>query len=309
MNKRPKIVVISGPTASGKTSLGVDLALAFDGEIISADSMQVYRGMDVGTAKPTLEERKGIPHYLLDVADPDEEFNAAIFHSMAVPRIDDIGSRGKNCLVVGGTGLYIRSLLDGLFECPPADTELREALSREWDSSGSEVLYERLAGLDPEAAGKIHRHDRVRIIRALEVLHLTRRRFSDLTKEHAFGGRTFRVLKLCLEVDRQKLYDLIDKRSLAMVEKGLVEETEGLLAKGYSPDLKPMKAIGYRHMIKYLKGDWSLDEAIGELQKDTRRYAKRQLTWFRADPEVDWIEPGNFQMFEEKVKKFLMETS
>jgi tRNA dimethylallyltransferase len=309
MSKRQKVVVISGPTASGKTSLGVDLALAFKGEIISADSMQVYRGMDVGTAKPTPEERKGIPHYLLDVVDPDEEFNAATFRSMAIPRIEDIGSRGKSCLVVGGTGLYIKSLLDGLFQCPPADTELRESLRREWDSSGSEVLYERLVDLDPESARRIHRNDRARIIRALEVIHQTHRRLSDLTNAHAFGGRTLNVLKLCLNVERQKLYDRIDKRSLAMVENGLVEETESLLNRGYSPDLKPMKAIGYRHMVTYLNGDRSLDEAISELQKDTRRYAKRQLTWFRADPEVTWIEPGNFQLFEEKVKKFLMETT
>jgi len=309
MSKGQKVVIIAGPTASGKTSLGVDLALALKGEIISADSMQVYRGMDVGTAKPTPEEQKGIPHHLLDVVDPDEEFNAATYNSMAIPRITEIGARGSSCFVVGGTGLYIKGLLDGLFECPPADLELRESLRREFDSSGSAVLHERLADLDPESARKIHPNDRVRVIRALEIIHLTKRRFSDLTREHAFGGRTLSALKLCLKVDREELYDRIDKRSLAMVENGLVEETEGLLRKGYSPDLKPMKAIGYRHMITYLKGDWSLDKAISELQKDTRRYAKRQLTWFRADPEVTWIEPGNFHMFKEKVKGFLIETA
>jgi tRNA dimethylallyltransferase len=309
MGKRQKVVVISGPTASGKTSLGVDLALALKGEIISADSMQVYRGMDVGTAKPTPEEQKGIPHHLLDVVDPDEEFNAATYNSMAIPKITEIGSRGRCCFVVGGTGLYIKGLLDGLFESPPADMELRESLSRECDSSGCAVLHERLAKLDPESADKIHSNDRVRIIRALEIIHLTKRRFSDLTREHAFGGRNLNALKLCLKVDREELYDRIDKRSLSMVDNGLVDETESLLRKGYSPDLKPMKAIGYRHMITYLKGDWSLDKAIGELQKDTRRYAKRQLTWFRADPEVTWIEPGNFHMFRDKVKGFLAETS
>jgi tRNA dimethylallyltransferase len=309
MSKRQKVVVISGPTASGKTSLGVDLALALKGEIISADSMQVYRGMDVGTAKPTPEEQKGIPHHLLDVVDPDEEFNAATYNSMAIPKITEIASRGSVCLVVGGTGLYIKGLLGGLFESPTADMELRESLRRECDSSGSAVLHERLANLDPESARKIHPNDSVRIIRALEIIHLTKRRLSDLTREHAFGGRSLNALKLCLKVDREELYDRIDKRSLAMVDNGLVEETESLLSKGYSPDLKPMKAIGYRHMITYLKGDWSLDEAIGELQKDTRRYAKRQLTWFRADPEVIWIEPGNFHVFKEKVKGFMIETA
>jgi tRNA dimethylallyltransferase len=267
MNKKPKVVVISGPTASGKTSIGVDLALAFNGEIINADSMQVYRGMDVGTAKPTPEEQKGIPHHLLDVVDPDEEFNAATYNSMAIPKITEIGSRERSCFVVGGTGLYIKGLLDGLFECPPADMELRESLRRECESLGPAILHERLTNLDPESANKIHPNDRVRIIRALEIIHLTNRRPSDLTR------------------------------------------TESLLRKGYSPDLKPMKAIGYRHIIKYLKGDWSLDEAISELQKDTRRYAKRQLTWFRADPEVTWIEPGNFHMFKDKVTEFLLETA
>ncbi len=309
MSKRQKVVVISGPTASGKTSLGVDLALALKGEIVSADSMQVYRGMDVGTAKPTPEEQKGIPHHLLDVVDPDEEFNAATYNSMAIPKITEIGSRGNVCLVVGGTGLYIKGLLDGLFESPPVDMELRESLRRECDSSGSAALHERLADLDPESADKIHPNDRVRIIRALEIIHLTKRRFSDLTREHSFGGRKLDAMKLCLNVEREELYDRIDKRSLAMVENGLVDETESLLRKGYSSDLKPMKAIGYRHMITYLKGEWSLGEAISELQKDTRRYAKRQLTWFRADPEVTWIEPGNFHMLKEKVKGFLIETS
>ncbi len=309
MNKRQKVVVIAGPTASGKTALGVDLALAFKGEIISADSMQVYRGMDVGTAKPTPEERKGIPHHLLDVADPDEEFNAAIYNSMALPKIAEIDSRGMSCFVVGGTGLYIKGLLDGLFESPPADRELRESLRLECDSSGPEVLHERLADLDPESADRIHPNDRVRILRALEIIHLTKRRFSALTKAHGFSDRHLNAMKLCLKVDREELYDRIDRRSLSMVENGLVEETESLLRKGYSPDLKPMKAIGYRHMINYLKGDWSLDEAISELQKDTRRYAKRQLTWFRADPEVTWIDPEDFYMFEDKVKGFLIETA
>jgi len=309
MNKRPKVVIISGPTARGKTSLGVDLALAFNGEIISADSMQVYRGMDVGTAKPTPEEQKGIPHHLLDVVDPDEEFNAATYRSMALPKITEISSRERSCFVVGGTGLYIKGLLDGLFECPPADMELRESLRRECESLGPAILHERLTNLDPESANKIHPNDRVRIIRALEIIHLTNRRPSDLTRAHGFGDRTLDALKLCLKVDREELYNRIDKRSVAMVETGLVQETESLLRKGYSPDLKPMKAIGYRHMIKYLKGDWSIDGAIREIQSDTRRYAKRQLTWFRADPEVTWIEPENFDLVLEKVKGFLLETA
>ena len=307
MTKKPKVVVIAGPTACGKTSLSVDLALSLEGEIINADSMQVYRGMNVGTAKPTIEEQKGIHHHLLDVVDPDEEFNVAIYRTMALPVINDICSRGKNCFVVGGTGLYIRSLLEGIFECPPVDPELRESLRRQCRTHGSRILHERLKRMDPEYAEKVHPNDSVRIIRALEIIHLTNGFPSDLIKRHSFDERPLDALKLCIKVDREELYSRINKRSSAMVKAGLVEETEQLLSKGYSPDLKPMKAIGYRHIIKYLKGDWSLEEAIRELQGDTRRYAKRQLTWFRADQEVIWVEAEDFELVLKKVKGFLSE--
>jgi tRNA dimethylallyltransferase len=308
-NRRPKVVIVAGPTASGKSSLGVQLALDLDGEIINADSMQVYRGMDIGTAKPTLEDQRGIPHHLLDVVDPDEEFNAAIYRSMALPVVGGIGARGTLCLIVGGTGMYIKSLLVGLFNCPPTDPELRESLRRECEASGSNRLHERLNRLDPEWASKIHPNDKVRITRALEIVHLTNSRPSDLIKEHGFGDRSLTALKLCLEVDRGQLYSRINERSAAMVEAGLTEETETLLAKGYSPDLKPMKAIGYRHMVKYLHGDWSLAEAIHNLQRDTRRYAKRQLTWFKADPEVIWINPEDFHIVLHHVRDFILDNT
>ena len=303
----PKVIVLAGPTASGKTSLGVDLALALGGEIVSADSMQVYRGMDVGTAKPTIEERKGIAHHLLDVVDPDEQFNAAIFCFMARPIIKDICARGKICLVVGGTGLYIKSLFGGLFDCPPADKELRESLARECETQGSRALHERLNSLDPESADRIHPNDGIRITRALEILHLTHRLPSDLTREHGFGDRPLKALKICLEIERERLYHRINERSTAMVENGLVEETRNLLDKGYSADLKPMKAIGYSHVIKHLKGDWSLDEAILGIQRDTRRYAKRQLTWFRADLEARWFAPEDWDQILERTKDFMFE--
>jgi tRNA dimethylallyltransferase len=302
---RQKVIVVAGPTASGKTSLGVDLALSLGGEVVNADSMQVYRGMDVGTAKPTMEERKGIAHHLLDVVDPDEEFNAATFCFIARPIINDIGARGKICLVVGGTGLYIKSLLGGLLDCPPVDQELRDLLARECETQGSRVLHERLNRLDPESAGRIHPNDGVRITRALEILHLTRRRPSELTREHSFGDRPLRALKICLDVERERLYQRINERSAAMVKDGLIEETRNLLDKGYSEDLKPMKAIGYSHVIKYLKGDWSLDESVLGIQRDTRRYAKRQLTWFRADLEVTWIAPDEREQILERIRDFL----
>ena len=304
MKDREKVIVVAGPTASGKTSLGVDLALALGAEIVSADSMQVYRGMDVGTAKPTMEERKGIAHHLLDVVDPDEAFNAATFCFMARAVVRDICARGRVCLVVGGTGLYIKSLLGGLFACPPVDQELRRSLVRECDVQGSRILHERLSRLDPETAGRIHPNDGVRITRALEILHLTHRRPSELTREHSFGDRPLKALKIGLEIERERLYHRINERSAAMVEKGLVEETRNLLDKGYSEDLKPMKAIGYSHVIKYLKGDWRLDEAILGIQRDTRRYAKRQLTWFRADQEVQWIAPEDRDQILERTRGF-----
>ena len=304
-----KVVVIAGPTSVGKSRLSVDLALALGGEIINADSMQVYRGMDIGTAKPTFEQQRGIPHYLLDVVDPEEQFNAANYRSMALPLITDIGIRGKTCFVVGGTGLYIKSLLDGLFQCPSTDLELRESLRSECEIYGPVRLYERLKQLDPEAAQKIHPNDRVRVTRALEIIHMTNKRPSDLSRQHGLRNRDLNALKFCLEIERKQLYNRINERSIAMIEAGLAEETEGLLSRGYSPGLKPMKAIGYRHMVKYLKRDCSLAEAIYNLQRDTRRYAKRQLTWFRADPEFSWVSPEDLNLILDKIKEFQIGTA
>lgn len=303
-HRKPKIIVIAGPTASGKTSLGVALSLALGGEIVNADSMQVYRGMDVGTAKPTVEEQRRVPHHLIDVVNPNEEYNAAIYRSMALPVIREILSKGKMCFVVGGTGLYIKSLLGGLFKCPPADLKIRASLFREYDFLGAVKLHERLKRLDPDSARKIHPNDRMRLIRALEIVRLTNRLPSDLSMEHNFGDRPLNALVLCLKVDREELYQRINVRSRSMAESGLVEETKMLLRQGYAPELKPMKAIGYRHMIKYLNGDWSLDDAICGIQRDTRRYAKRQLTWFRAEPEINWVAPERFDFILQKIKDF-----
>lgn len=306
MKEQQKVVIIAGPTASGKSSLGVELALSLGGEILNADSMQVYRGMDVGTAKPTLEEQKGIPHHLLDVVDPDEDFSAATFRSMALALVREICSRGKICLVVGGTGLYIKALLGGLLRSPPADPRLRETLRLECDNHGSTRLYERLKLLDPESASRVHPNDKVRIIRSLEIIHLTNRRPSELSREHGFRDRALGALKLCLKINREELYHRINRRSAAMLRAGLVGETESLLSKGYSSQLKPMKSIGYRHIVKYLEGTWSLAEATRNLQRDTRRYAKRQLTWFRADPEFTWISPDDFDLASKKIRAFLV---
>ncbi len=216
----------------------------------------------------------------------------------------DIASREKICFVVGGTGLYIKSLLGGLLKCPPTDPELRKEMLREWEEGGPICLHERLKRLDPESARKIHPNDKVRVIRALEVIHLTNKPFSSLILKHDFKDRPFQALKIYLQMDRERLYFKINQRSLAMIEAGLVHETEHLLKKGYSPDLKSMKSLGYRHMVKFLDGACGLDEAIRQLQVDTRRYAKRQLTWFKADPEIVWMKPEDRDGIFKKIKEF-----
>ena len=306
-DKRPKVIVIAGPTASGKTAFAVDLARSLSGEIVNADAMQVYRGMDIGTAKPTLKEQRGIPHHLLDVVNPDEDFNAAIYRRTALPIVNEICSKGKTCLVVGGTGLYIRGLIGGLMESPPSDPELRERLRMECEIHGTAKLHEKLEGLDPERAESIHPNDGVRIIRAIEINSLSDLRSSDLMKRHGFRERSLNALKLCLDVDREDLYHRINERSVKMAEKGLIQETRDLLKKGYSTDLKSMKAIGYRHMIRYLQGEWSLEETITILKRDTRRYAKRQLTWFKAERGVIWVDPKDSDMVIKKIELFLSE--
>ncbi len=304
-----RVVLIAGPTASGKTSLAVELALALDGEIVNADSLQVYRGMNVGTAKPTLRERRGIPHHMLDVVNPDEPFNAALYREGALKCARDISARGKLCFVVGGTGLYFKALLGGLLRCPPADRSLRDRLAREWQSHGAAVLHGRLARADAESAARIHPNDRVRVLRALEVMELTSRRPSELAREHGFGESSLRPLKLGLDLERGELYRRIEARTERMVSGGLLAETRSLLERGYGPDLKPMKAIGYRHAIRHLAGEWSLEELTRNLQQDTRRYAKRQLTWFRSDPEMTWVSPGALGPLRRMVEGFIGDRS
>jgi len=304
-DNRPKLVIITGPTASGKSSLAVDLALDLGGEIVNADSMQVYRGMDIGTAKPSISERRGVPHHLIDVVDPNEDFNASIYRSLTEPLLKEITARHKVCFVVGGTGLYIKTLLGGLFECPPSDPELRDELSRECEEQGSIQLHERLKMLDPESARNIHPHDKTRIIRALEVITLTNRTLSSLIQRHAFKEKSFQALKICLHMEREQLYQRINERSLAMIETGLMKEAQSLLDKGYSPELNAMKSLGYRHVLRFMEGTWDLDKTIHQLQTDTRRYAKRQITWFRGDPEMVWVKPEDREIINRKIREFI----
>jgi len=307
--KKPRVVVIAGPTASGKTTVGVELSLRLNGEIINADSMQVYRGMDIGTAKPSAAEQKGVPHHLLDVVEPDEAFNAAIFRSMALPLVHRIDERSGLCLVVGGTGLYIKALLGGLSAAPPSEPELRASLKQAVTEEGAPALHQRLTTMDPQAASEIHPNDRGRIIRALEIIYQGDRPASAYRRDHGFQESILRPLKLYLHVDREQLYRRINERTETMVEEGLVEETEGLLKRGFSPDLKPMQAIGYRHALAYLKGRCSRDEMIEDIKRDTRRYAKRQLTWLRGHPPDEWASPWDLQEMLKRIKAFLTETA
>ncbi|MBN1850543.1 MAG: tRNA (adenosine(37)-N6)-dimethylallyltransferase MiaA [Deltaproteobacteria bacterium] len=304
-NTKPKLVIIAGPTASGKSALGIEMALDFGGEIVNADSMQVYRGMDIGTAKVSIRERKGVPHHLLDIVDPCDPFNAATYRLKAEPVLKDIHSRRKVCFIVGGTGLYIKILLGGLLACPPTDHELRNKLYQDYEAHGLQFLYDQLHHLDPESATNIHPHDKIRIIRALEIFHLANQPFSTLVRKHGFKGTPYQALKIGIHVDREVLYQRINERSISMIESGFLEETQDLLNKGYSPGLKAMKSLGYRHAVRFLKKEWDRDELVHRLQIDTRRYAKRQLTWFKADPEMVWIDPGDKIGVKKLIKEFI----
>jgi len=301
----PKLIIISGPTCSGKSALAVELASIVGGEIINADSMQVYRGMDIGTAKLPMLERKGIPHHLIDIINPDQEFNAALFLVHALPIIKDLHSKKIPIIVVGGTGLYVRALLGGLFDCPPTDLDLRKNLWTECEKKGPSFLHEKLSRVDRQAAERIHQMDKVRIIRALEVIHLTGYKFSELTKKHDFSNKRFSPLNLCLHVDRHILYNRINKRTIFMIDSGIINEVEVLLKMGYDPRLKSMQAIGYRHIVRFLEDKWNLDETIRLIQRDTRRYAKRQLTWLRAEPDITWVNPDNATEIVNRAMKFI----
>lgn len=299
------IVILIGPTASGKTALALEWAEDLGGEIVSADSVQVYRHMDVGTAKPSREARERVPHHLLDVVDPDETFNAAIFQQLADRAIADIYGRGRTALLVGGTGLYIRALHHGLFEGPDGDTSMRAALRQEVEERGVEALHSDLQQIDPEAARRIHPRDVVRIVRALEVYYRTGLPISAHQTRHGFAEERYHAIYLGINIGVPELCARIHDRVDWMMANGLLEEVEELMRLGYGPDLPSMKSIGYRHMGSHLRGELSIDEAVAQMKRDTRRYAKRQMTWFRRLPEMHWFEKGGASDALEKVKRFL----
>lgn len=285
--KKTPVVVIVGPTAVGKTKTGIELAKAFDGEIVSGDSVQVYRGMDIGSAKVTKEEAEGIPHHLIDICDPDDAMSVAMFQTLARAAIDDIYARGKLPIIVGGTGLYIRSILyDYEFVERPVDEALRAELERFAEVEGREALHQRLVQLDPERAATIHPNNVRRVVRALEVTMQGDTQTTDSAPSEHYDYRLF-----VLHADREILYDRINQRVDAMMEAGLVEEVERLLAQGYR-DTQAMRAIGYKEMIPFIDGNISKENATDLLKQHTRQFAKRQLTWFRHQFDGIWVDMG-----------------
>jgi len=303
--KKPKVILICGPTGVGKTAVGIQLAETLGGEIISADSMQIYRYMDIGTAKPTAAEQNRIFHHLIDIVDPDEDFDAVRFAKMARQKVMQLHQRGVMPLVVGGTGLYIKALLQGLFQSNPVDPKIRERLIQETAENGSSRLHDRLIQLDPDTAERLHPNDAYRIVRALETIESTGRSISEHHQDHGFADEPFKALKICLQMDREKLYDRIDQRVDMMLDAGLRDEVKKLLSMGYSADLKSMQSIGYRHMAAFIEGQLPWDECLRTLKRDTRRFAKRQFTWFSADKQIRWYEPNQLDEIFRLVKGFL----
>ena len=289
----------------GKTSIAINVAGIFNGEIISADSMQIYRYMDIGTAKPTTDEQSCVAHHMIDIIDPDEHFDARQFAEIAYEKIIRLYASGVIPFVVGGTGLYIKALVHGLFKAGPLDIQVRERLQEQARLYGANFLHQKLRRYDPDTAERIHPNDAYRIIRALEVRELTGKTITAFQQKHGFKDHRFKVLKIGLHIDRGVLYDRINHRADTMIDSGFLNEVKGLLEMGYSDDLKSMQAIGYRHLIDFIKGKCSWDETMRTLKRDTRRYAKRQLTWFKADPEIVWREPGQLREIRQLIKKFL----
>ena len=288
---RISVGFIVGPTGAGKSALAMEVADRTNCEIVNADSRQFYRGMDLGTAKPSAEDRRRVPHHLIDVRDPDESLDVAEFAQLARASIDDIAARGRNPLVVGGSGLYLRVIRGGIFRGPPASPEIRDRLAKVAADQGVAHLHQKLRKIDPEAANRIGVNDLYRIVRALEVFELTGETISAHQRRHRFADIGYDILTVGVEVERKKLYEAIDSRFDAMLAAGLVEEVRALVEAGYSPGKPPLSTIGYKQIAAYLRREIALDEAVTLAKQESRRLAKRQLTWFRREPEIVWLDP------------------
>ncbi|MCC6763558.1 MAG: tRNA (adenosine(37)-N6)-dimethylallyltransferase MiaA [Deltaproteobacteria bacterium] len=288
---RPRVVAVVGPTAVGKSAVAMTIAERLGAEIVSADSRQIYRGLDVGTAKPSPSERRRVPHHLLDVADPDDRFDAARFRTLALDAIAGAAARGRPVIVCGGTGLYLRALRHGLFDGPGAVPELRAALYERERLHGPGTLHADLAAVDPATAARLHPRDAVRLVRALEVLRVTGRPISAWQNAHAFGDASVDMLVLGCTRPREELHDRIVARCRAMLDAGLLAEIRELWTRGYGPELAPLDSVGYREMGAYLRGELDYETAFDAFARATRRLAKRQLTWWRSDATITWFHP------------------
>jgi tRNA dimethylallyltransferase len=299
------LIAIVGPTASGKTSLAVAVCKALGGEAVSCDSMQIYKGMDIATAKPTQEEMQGIPHHLIGFAEPDEVFSVAKYCESAKEIIEDIHARGKKAVLVGGTGLYYSSLVDNIEFLPEeTDFEYREMLRKRAESEGAQALLDELAVIDPEAASKLHPNNLGRVIRALEIYHTTGKTITDQNEQSRNEASPFETVAICLDAkDRQFLYDRINKRVDIMLENGLVEEAKAFYENPLGRTAK--QAIGYKELNPYFAGEKSLEECVENLKMQTRRYAKRQLTWFRRDERIKFIYIDDYACFDDMLKAVL----
>lgn len=290
MDKTP-IIVISGPTASGKTSLSIDIAKEYNAEIVSADSMQIYKQLDIGTAKPNMKERDGIIHHMIDIIEPDENFSVAEYVKMAHGIIKDIREKNKNAVIVGGTGLYINSLVDDIdFREDDSDENLREELNKICEEKGIDCLFEMLEKIDPVSAKRLHKNNTRRIIRAIEFYKMTGIPISKHQEETKKKVSRYDPCMIAVKWDMDKLYERIEKRVDIMIENGLENEVRNLCEKGYTKAMLSMQGIGYKEMTDYINGSCSLDEAIEKIKIGTRHYAKRQMTWFRRDDRIHWID-------------------
>ena len=285
-----RLLCLLGPTAVGKTEIAIQLAQHLNAEIVSVDSRQIYRQMDIGTAKPTPEEQRAVRHHLIDCVDVSQPFSVADYQSLADTAIADIQHRGKQVILVGGAGLYFRAIVDGLFEGPDADTALRERLEQEAAQHGVDVLHERLRACDPASAERIHPNNLVRVIRALEVYELTGTPMSEHQQQWHQKNQRYPFTAFCLTMPRALLYRRIERRVDVMLANGLIAEVESLLAAGYARDSVALRSFGYKELIAYLDGHCTYLEAVEQLKQNTRRFAKRQLTWFRKDTRIEWVD-------------------
>ncbi|MBA4418682.1 MAG: tRNA (adenosine(37)-N6)-dimethylallyltransferase MiaA [Syntrophus sp. (in: bacteria)] len=305
LSNNKKVIAIVGPTCTGKSSLAMDIAAHFKGEIVNADSMQVYRHFDIGTAKPDATSREIMDHHLIDIVEPSEIFNALMFKEKADEAIGLIWSREKIPVLVGGTGLYMRALTYGLFEAP-TDIELRERLKEDYEKDPL-LFYEQLKEVDPAYAMRISHRDKVRVVRAMEVFRLTGKPVSRLEEEHGFKEARYNMLKICLGRNREDLYRRINGRVEEMLLSGWIDEVRRLLSMGYNQTSKPFSSIGYREILLYIKGEISYEDMVEDIKKKTRHYAKRQFTWFSKEKDLWWYEyPEEIEAIRDKTSGFLI---